>query len=441
MKSDVVIVGGGVTGLGTALRLGLDARLYERDARLGGCLGSDFRDGYTIDRTGHLLHFTDPYVRRVMFDELAIDWITFARQAEVQIAGRRVPYPIQYHLASLAEADRARCLESFSECDGGNAAHADSFDRWCRLSYGDALFDLFFKPYNEKLWKVPLRSINAEWATRFFPAPDGDLIVRGATQTPTTNAFGYNAVFSYPASGGSQAIVDALASRASMPIQTSAALLAIDPRARMCEFANGDCVTYRSLVSTIPLPALLRCVHGVDQRVLDLAARLRNNRILYFAFGFRPGASIPPQHWIYVPEPRYVMYRVGVLSNYSPSIAPSGRVLLCVEIAFAGDADFPTELGEIRERALRDLAEIGIVDDDWVLEFEFTGQIDCAYALFDTHRATAVPKILAYLEGLGIESIGRYGRWDYSSMGDGLLEGRDCANRLNAAFGQPPTRV
>src|SRR5947209_9633572 len=110
MRSDVVILGGGMAGLGTARCLAVDGCIWEKETEVGGCLRSEFSSGYTVDRTGHLLHFRDSYVRRVLFEETPIDWLHFTRRAEVHILNRRVPYPIQYQLHALPDETRTACL-------------------------------------------------------------------------------------------------------------------------------------------------------------------------------------------------------------------------------------------------------------------------------------------------------------------------------------------
>lgn len=41
-------------------------------------------------------------------------------------------------------------------------------------------------------------------------------------------------------------------------------------------------------------------------------------------------------------------------------------------------------------------------------------------------------RVLGFLAGVGIETAGRYGRWEYSSMEDAILAGRDAAARVRA---------
>ncbi len=435
MKTDTLIIGGGATGLGAAIELRTESCLFEAEARLGGCLRSDFVSGYTVDRTGHLMHFRDDYVRGVVFDRLKLEWLHFNRNAAVHLLDRAVPYPIQYNLHALPEPERAHCLKTFLARPTGEPSLHSSFETWSRSSFGDGLYELFFAPYNRKLWQADLKSFSAEWAQRFVPLPDIQLVMQGAKEPHPDNNFGYNATFSYPRSGGSQAIIDALAKESAGATHAGAALVSLDTESRICEFSNGARVHYRELVSTIPVGKLLRLIHNADSQIVELGNQLRHNSLLYFAFGFDTGGEHPSAHWIYVPEPKFLIYRVGVLSNYSPEIAPKNCVLLCAEIAFPGDTARFADPGALRDKILADLQAIGIVRPHWKLNFEHHDTIDCAYVIFDEARRRALPRILNYLKQKSIHSIGRYGAWDYGSIGDALLEGRDCAHAINQSFG------
>ncbi|MFZ0747493.1 MAG: hypothetical protein WAM85_24025, partial [Terracidiphilus sp.] len=289
-------------------------------------------------------------------------------------------------------------------------------------------------PYNSKLWQADLNTFSAAWTQRFVAMPDRELIVRGALGCHRSEEFGYNATFSYPRRGGSQAIIDAIAAEIAIPIHAGVELVAVDPLTRTCEFTDGRCVRYRSLVSSLPLPRLLRTIRNVDSKILESSTHLRHNSLLYFAFGFETLGQSPSEHWVYFPEPQFLMYRVGVLSNYSPEVAPRGSVLLCAEIAFPGESARYADPEPLKSRVLADLKSVGIVQPNWTMNLEHHGVIDCAYVIFDQARQDALPQIRAYLRGIGIHSVGRYGAWGYGSIGDALIEGRDCADTINQEF-------
>jgi len=55
--------------------------------------------------------------------------------------------------------------------------------------------------------------------------------------------------------------------------------------------------------------------------------------------------------------------------------------------------------------------------------------IEHGYAIYDHHRKEHLPELIDYLNHYGIEPVGRYGRWEYSTMEAAILEGREVAER------------
>ena len=43
------------------------------------------------------------------------------------------------------------------------------------------------------------------------------------------------------------------------------------------------------------------------------------------------------------------------------------------------------------------------------------------------------PPLVKFLEGAGIEPVGRYGKWEYSSMEDAIIQGREVAKKIRSA--------
>jgi protoporphyrinogen oxidase len=58
-------------------------------------------------------------------------------------------------------------------------------------------------------------------------------------------------------------------------------------------------------------------------------------------------------------------------------------------------------------------------------------EIPHAYVLYDDAYGPAKKTIVDFLDHAGIQTAGRYGQWEYSSMEDAIMAGRAAARRLN----------
>src|SRR5437879_1019073 len=108
------------------------------------------------------------------------------------------------------------------------------------------------------------------------------------------------------------------------------------------------------------------------------------------------------------------------------ALAPSGCRSFAVEFAHRGAVDPALSI----EQALRGLEECKLIDRRR-LRLQRARTIPVAYVLFDHEHAKARAVVLAHLASFGVEVAGRYGRWEYSSMEDALLTGREAARNLS----------
>jgi protoporphyrinogen oxidase len=257
------------------------------------------------------------------------------------------------------------------------------------------------------------------------PLPQLEDVLRGAlgAQAPE---LGYNTNFWYPEQGiGS--FSSALA--AQTPVELGRAPERIDLQRRVLVFGDEE-VAFDVLVSSIPLPALLRLLSSLPDAVAEAASRLRSTHLHYFDLGL----SVPnpnPYHWIYVPEDKYPFYRVGCYSHFSEKLAPPGKSSLYVELA---DRRAPNP-----ERALAGvvagLRELGMLKSEQDIELWRLRTIDHAYVIYDHQYRAALDVIEPFLVEQRIVSSGRYGAWNYSSMEDALLMGRNAARGAAALAG------
>jgi len=130
-------------------------------------------------------------------------------------------------------------------------------------------------------------------------------------------------------------------------------------------------------------------------------------------------------HWAYFPEKRFPFYRIGSPSEVNPALAPSGFRSFAVEFAHRG----PIDAAVATESAISALEKLGLLRRDGVV-VRRARTIPTAYVLFDHAHATARATVLDYLSAKDIRIAGRYGRWEYSSMEDALLSGREAGRKL-----------
>lgn len=424
-KPPVVVLGAGLTGLSAAYHLRSPTLLVERGPQVGGHARSVRQDGFTFDVTGHWLHLRDPETQALVDRLFAPDeLVRVERRTRVYAHGALLAYPFQANLHGLPLEVVQECLVGFVEARERAArgeVPAATFEAFAEARFGRGISRHFFVPYNTKLWGMHPDQLTAEWVSRYIPIPDVAQVIGGAIGL-TQEGLGYNAHFVYPAAGG----IDALPQRLRAALPASAALLlgrdveAVDPTNRRVKLTgDADWRDYAALVSTLPLPELVRRIVGAPPAVREAAAALRWVSWRYLDVATRT-RSPADWHWCYVPEPRLPFFRVGIYTNAAPAMAPAGCSSLYVEL---NDREGPLDVAAV----LRGLVEIGAlaaVDD---VLFTAERRIEYAYVVFDDAHAAATRTIFAWLEAAGIRSCGRYGAWVYNSMEDSVMQGREAA--------------
>jgi protoporphyrinogen oxidase len=429
-----LILGAGLTGLSAALhavRGGANAvTVLERGEQVGGKARSRRRDGHTFDITGHWLHLRDDRVR-ALADELFApgDLVEIERKTGIYTHGVMLPYPFQANLHGLPLPVVQECLATFIEAQVAAAAPdaptPRTFEEFAVARFGRGIAEQFFIPYNRKLWGSAYDDLTPDWISRFVPLPDVRQVVGGAIGV-RQDGLGYNARYLYPATVGIDALPNALArasADAGVSMHPSTDVVRIDPHARRVHTADGQSIAYDRLVSTLPLPELVRRLDGVPDALREAAGKLRWVRWRYLDVGTKRPVPME-EHWVYVPDPATPFFRVGCYSNALPAMAPEGRGSLYVEL---GDRDAPPDLPAVFE-ALATMGALASADD---VAFADVHDIEYAYVVFDEAYAEAREALFAYLDGLGIRSCGRYGAWIYNSMEDSILAGMEAAQWLN----------
>jgi protoporphyrinogen oxidase len=426
-KVPTLIVGGGLAGLSCARECGSGFLLVEAEDRLGGLVRTDSVDGFSFDWTGHWLHLRDAEIRKLVEERwLGGNLITVERRARIFSEGRWTDFPYQHHLYGLPASTVAECLIGFVRATTGEEGRAlrerplRNALEFVQRHLGEGFAKYFLVPYNEKLYATRCEDLSPEWGGRFIPRPSLDEVVRGALGLPQPGA-GYNATFVYPREGGIEALARGIARDVSGgEVRLRCAVGSIDVAAHRARLADGEEIEYERAVITVPLSAMARLLRGPPE-VVDAARRLRAISVTTVEIGAddRGGERF---HWAYFPEPRFRFYRIGSPSEVNPSLAPRGTRSFAVEFSHRG----PIDPAPLVEHALAGLEELGLADRAGV-KLARARTIPVAYVLFDHDHAAARAIVIEHLRAHGALVAGRYGNWEYSSMEDAILSGRDAA--------------
>ena len=132
--------------------------------------------------------------------------------------GKQIPYPIENH-AYLLEEDM---LKSFIDdllwikSRQRNGAYdyplvqINNFEQFLLEKFGKTLYEAYFRPYNEKVWRRDLSRVPISWLEGKLPMPTIEEIIFNNIKKVEERQF-VHSTFWYEKQGGSQFIVDTLA--------------------------------------------------------------------------------------------------------------------------------------------------------------------------------------------------------------------------------------
>ncbi len=427
-KTDILILGGGISGLALAGSLRADWLLVERQKEMGGLCRSFKLGPFLFDYTGHLLHFRragmKEWLKRLYGGGLG----AHSRNAFISWRGRQVPYPFQAHLGALGEASAAACWRDYQRARGCPYGPGISFKRFIRGNFGEAMGRRFFYPYNRKLLRIGMDDLASDWVGPFLPRPSKGQVRRGV-RGEAVAGLGYNPSFYYPRRGGIGSLPRLLERRLDESrVRAGWDVAAVYPLERRVVCRDGREVKYKRLVSTIPLPDLLKKIRPLPAGVSRAGGKLRHVGVLCATIGLHTDIS-EGRHWIYLPGGRGPFYRLGFQNTFSPFLAPRRKGSIYLERTYRPGRKPPA--ATVLKQAIAFLQAAGYIEGRGEIEVAAAVDIPYAYVVHDLGRHAALGAVRRYLRQVGITPLGRYAAWEYSAMEDALYGAQQLGSLLN----------
>lgn len=438
---DFLILGAGITGLSAALDLKDNTIVVEKERVPGGLVRSHcFNNDYWFDHVLHILHFRDKEIQERITDLMAgmlspcppVAWIDSGRGITL--------YPFQLNIGGLNEEDRNKCLSDYAKVYFNKPEHqrVGNYKEFLEMTFGAAMCELFYFPYNEKLYKYDLDKIAADELLWNLHRPSFEEILQGAFN-PNIVRTTYNSNAFYP-----RPVADApLRGMGTLSKVLADNVERIDLNTRIVNLnlktqtvhaiRNNQIKLYRfeSCLSTLPLPVLMRICDHVPNALMTRVDRLEYAKVFSIALCFKGKRPENTGHWRYYPQSEYPFTRLIFMHEFDELNAPSDGWGLLVEITENSRTENPNE-DVLIARTLTTLQKLGFLEETTRLISSHFWTIDPAYVIFTHETKNTIDECFTFLKHYNITSLGRYGNWEYSSMYQNIKAGFSWSEKIRS---------
>lgn len=436
---DYLILGGGPTGLGAAIRLqelGADYCIVEAEPEFGG-LSSSFVDGqgFTWDLGGHVQFSHYETFDRFMLRAIPeAGWLRHRRESWIWMRGRFIPYPLQNNIHRLPAEDLERCLAGLKEAselrDAPPPAH---FEEWMVRTAGRGIADVFLRSYNFKVWAYPPSTMAWNWVGERVAVPSYEKVLESLKTRQDDVTWGPNREFGFPKHGGTGSIW--LAIGGMLPPERTlrnCRLAAIDAGRRTARTEDGRVISYKKLISTATLDTLIRMAPGIVAP--PAAERLVYSAVNVIGLGIegQPPEPMAKKCWMYFPESNSPYFRVTVFSNYSPFNVPQPGRQWSLMAEVSESPAKPVRRESLLEEVTSAMRQDGLLPADARICSTVLRHLPHGYPTPFLGRDAVVDPVLRRFEEAGIYSRGRFGAWKYevANQDHSFAQGYECATRL-----------
>lgn len=420
---DIKILGAGIAGISANYHAkieGYDCAVFEANSHFGGLLNNFVVGDFRFDLAVHLSFTNNEYVRS-MFD--CVEYYSHKPQAFNFDNGYWLKHPVQNNLYPLPIQKKILAIESFVQRP--ELIKEENYKEWLISQYGIYIAEKYPISYTEKYWTVPAEKLSLEWIGNRMYKPSLQEVLAGAMTDETPNTY-YAKEMRYPKQGGYRSFIDGMAAKCNIELNKKA--IRINAKKKWILFSDGSKTYYENLISTIPLPELIKIIDDVPSTIKKLANDLWATSVALISIGFnRP--DVAKHLWFYIYDEDINAARVYSPSLKSQDNAPIGCSSLQFEVYYSKYRPLKMQQDALVEHILQAMKTMKIAEKNDV------SVVDCrsityGNVVFDIGMVEKRNLVRRYLVEIGIKTAGRFGEWDYLWSDQSLMSGKKAVELL-----------
>lgn len=327
----IAIIGAGVSGLTVAQLLKDKARVvvFEKESRAGGLIQCERVNGSLFHTCGgHVFNTKRQNVLDWFWQQFnkENDFIKTDRNSVIFLPnGQHIPYPIENFAYLLDEETQKSFIQDLLSISNYAGVTIDNFQAFLRARFGDTLYNLYFEPYNKKVWRRELTEVPIDWLEGKLPMPTVQEIIYNNFNRVAEKQF-VHSTFYYEKQDGSQLIANRLSD--GLDIRYNAQIEQIEYADEYWKINKEvfDDVVFCGNIKDIP-----SIIKGVQLKGYTKSIEELNYHGTTSVFC---EIDKNPYSWIYLPDDKYRAHRIICTGNFAQSnngILPNGRITATIE--------------------------------------------------------------------------------------------------------------
>lgn len=411
----VAIIGAGISGLSIAHMLnakGYKTTLFEKDECAGGLIKC-------MKINGNLFHTCGGHVfNSKREDVLSWFWTIFDKNSEFSKTKRNacvfldkvnsslrydsIPYPIENHIYLFDKQTQKAFYEDLDEIDktkGVNAKFTDykNFGDFLRWRFGKTLYELYFEPYNKKIWRQDLTSVPMSWMEGKLPMPTTqEMRNYNATRSEERNFV--HSTFWYEKTNGSQYIANKLAQGLNIQYNTDVSLIQYNRNKWLIDGQEFDKVVFCGNIKE-----LNTIIKGVD--LSKYSAEIESLKYHGTTAVFCK-IDANPYSWIYQPSRLHKSHRIICTGNFSPT---NNNETLLLKKRITATIEFTDHIS--KTDIIRNLANIPL--NPTYITHKYN---QYTYPIQDANTRSLISSVKEFLSNSEFYLTGRFADWEYYNM-------------------------